>query len=142
MAEANYTQQFNKNWKLETGLKAAGKYLSSDNVFETYDNGVTRFIKDSTRSNIFTYSSNIYAAYANVAVTLQNWGASAGLRYEGTALKGSFKDTRLNMDPFSNLVPQLLISRMFAKQEQPQNRIYHTFSAAIYFLLKSNTHQQ
>ncbi len=77
--------------QLETGVKLA--YVVTQNTFNYFDilNGEDIF--NTERSNDFTYTENINAAYASYQRQLnQKWNFSLGLRVEQTNTIGELKD--------------------------------------------------
>lgn len=97
--QADYTPLFNDIWKWEAGAKLTGKNVENN----------SRYQPDAGRSAIFTYSTQIYAAYTNMSLRLKKWGFSGGLRYEKTQLDATFKNTAATIPSFNNLVPQVLV---------------------------------
>jgi outer membrane receptor for ferrienterochelin and colicin len=110
--QADYTHRLAGDWKLEAGAKLLTKNAKSESLFDVYDfdNGI--YQRDALRSNDFTYQNRIYAVYANMVMKIGKWGLSGGLRYEKTELDAVFKNQRVNVPSFDNLVPQILLNRM------------------------------
>lgn len=110
--QADYTRQLTGDWKLEAGAKFLTKNAKSESLFDVYDFDNGLYQRDARRSNDFTYQNRIYAAYANMVMKIGKWGLSGGLRYEKTELDAVFKNQRVNIPSFDNLVPQILLNRM------------------------------
>jgi outer membrane receptor for ferrienterochelin and colicin len=110
--QADYTNRFTVDWKFETGVKVSAKNAQSESLFDVYDFDSGGYQHDALRSNGFTYQNRIYAAYSNLTAKIGNWGLSGGLRYEATELRAIFKNQRVNIPSFDNLVPQVLFNRM------------------------------
>lgn len=111
--QGDYSQSFNKRWKWESGIKLTLKQLKSESRFNVYNFLDAHYIPDALRSTHFSYRSNIYALYNNLTLKLKKWGLTGGVRYERTELDAVFKEVSLRIPAFSNMVPQILVSRMF-----------------------------
>lgn len=88
---ADYSQAFwNGRGKLEGGVKAS--VSATDNRFGKYIYDFsTGQPGDMTERNDFTYSEQIYAAYANISGQFsQKWNAQAGIRGEYTIQDGNW----------------------------------------------------
>lgn len=110
--QGDYSQSFKNKLKWETGFKVTGKHLKSANSYDVFNFNDGEFHPDNSRADNFAYTSTIYALYNNLSLRLKDWGFSAGLRYEGTALNADFKNVPLNVPRFDNFVPQVLINRI------------------------------
>lgn len=86
-AKLDYTHPLQKTLKLDAGLKFS--YVNTDNLANYYnvDNGIKTI--DWTKTNHFTYTENINAAYINASKTIKKWGIQIGLRAENTNLTGN-----------------------------------------------------
>lgn len=72
--------------KLATGVKSS--YVATDNNFERYTLAGSERVLDDERSNRFVYNEAIQAAYVNYSRQWKHIQLQAGLRAEGTAMKG------------------------------------------------------
>ena len=82
----DFVLPFNKNHKMESGIKASR--VVSDNDFRFYFNNGTR-VPDPQRTNHFVFDENIYAAYLNwVGDISKKISMQAGLRAEQTQSTG------------------------------------------------------
>ncbi len=108
--QGDYSHSLNKNLKLETGAKITGKNSQSQSLFEVYDFADNNYRHDPVRSGDFKYKNRIYAGYVNMSIQLNKWGISGGLRYEKTALDAVFRNQKVNIPSFDNLVPQVLLN--------------------------------
>lgn len=111
--QGDYTQSLTNHWKWEAGSKITVKKTDNNNLYETRDPITGIYNSDSSRSADFSYKYKIYAGYINTNIEWKKWGFSAGLRYEQTRIKALFKTQSISIPSFSNLVPQLLLSRTF-----------------------------
>lgn len=103
-AKTDYVHPFNKNTKLELGLKTA--FVNTDNnVLYQRDIG-SGWTTDLQRTNHFVYKENVNAAYAILTTTVKKWEFTGGLRVENTNASGT---QRLNDSSFTrhytNLFP-------------------------------------
>ena len=114
--QGDYSQSFNNRWKWEAGIKVSGKDQNSGSLFDIYNFQEGNYIQDTSRSNNFSYRSNIYAVYNNLSLTLKKWGLTAGIRYERTDLHAIFKEGPLHVPSFDNLVPQILVNRIINEE--------------------------
>lgn len=110
--QADYSQPIMNNnkqtGKWETGVKVSQLNAQSDYV-------VTPF--DENRSGSFSYKQNVYAAYLSHETSLGKWQLRTGLRYEQTALTAFFKQDKVMIEPYKNLVPNIAVSRSFKNQD-------------------------
>jgi len=106
--KVDYLHPFNKNLKLETGIKAS--LVRTDNEVNYERNEGTGWIKDN-RSNHFVYDENINAAYAIMSGSLKKLEWAAGLRLENTQAKGHqlSNDSSFRRD-YTNLFPNAALS--------------------------------
>ncbi len=110
----DYTKQLKKqNAKIETGIKLSNVTTSND-LFATTLAG-TYMKADTSRSNLFEYKENIYAAYANFGQKIKKFEYQIGLRVENSVITGNSVDLRKtsikNPDTnYVNLFPSAFIS--------------------------------
>ncbi len=110
----DYTKQLKKiNAKIETGIKLSSVTTSND-LFATELAGT--YIKaDTSRSNLFEYKENIYAAYVNFGQKIKKFEYQVGLRAENSVVNGNSVDlrkaTKKNPDTnYVNLFPSAFVS--------------------------------
>lgn len=77
---------FNNKWKLETGAKASIVDTDNDLIFYNILNNTE--ILDTSKSNHFKYSENIFAAYGMMGREWKKLTLQVGLRGEQTIAKG------------------------------------------------------
>ncbi len=86
-AKTDYVHPFNKETKLEFGLKTS--YVKTDNRANYFEMYGGEWISDYGKTNYFDYTENINAAYVNLNKQLtKKFGVQAGLRFENTNYKG------------------------------------------------------
>ena len=95
--KADYEQPLGKG-KLGYGVKLSK--VKSDNIFEFFNVINNVEIRDTGKSNNFTYNEKVYAAYLNYNIAFdKKWSLQAGIRGEKTYSLGnlvSYKQTALN----------------------------------------------
>jgi iron complex outermembrane recepter protein len=91
--KSDYSQKFLKG-KLGLGYKLS--FVKTDNNFGFYNilAGVEEY--DTTRSNNFVYTENVYAGYVNYQRTLGKFDVQAGVRMENTDSEGDLKSATAN----------------------------------------------
>lgn len=110
----DYTKQLKKiNAKIETGIKLSN-VATSNNLYATALAG-TNMKADTSRSNLFEYKENIYAAYANFGQKIKKFEYQIGLRAENAVVTGNSVDLRKasikNPDTnYVNLFPSAFVS--------------------------------
>lgn len=115
--QIDYTHPF-KKVTLETGVKGIMRDIISDNQTRNYNSVSNIFSPIASRTYIYDYNQDVYAAYATFGFTLaKKYGIRAGARYEGTEIKGDARSVGTGAAPFSssyyNLVPSFVVSRTF-----------------------------
>lgn len=105
----DYVHPFNKEVKLETGIKSS--FVNTDNNVIYKRDTTTGWYEDAARTNHFIYKENINAAYAIFTATIKKWELTAGLRVENTVAQGdqvkddsSFKRNYTNLFPNAGLM--------------------------------------
>jgi ferric enterobactin receptor len=110
--QSDYTHPFSKKFTLEVGAKSIIRNVKSDYDYDYEFSPNLPVLPGSTNSdNLFLYDQNVYAGYAQGALTLSKWGFKAGTRYEKTDVHGDFdqNSTTFNSD-YDNLIPSATVS--------------------------------
>jgi len=119
-AKLDYAQTLGKA-KLESGVKAS--YVTTTNAanyFEVSDQGES---VDYSKTNMFDYQENIYAAYLNYSREIGKLGIQAGLRYEFTQMEGdqfgnpTRPDSSFQRD-YGSLFPTVFLSYKASQHHQ------------------------
>ena len=93
--KADYEQPIFKKSKLGYGFKVSS--VKTDNTYDFFDVLKDRVVRDTDRSNYFTYTENVYAAYVNYNTSFgKKWSLQAGLRAEQTASLGNLTSYKHN----------------------------------------------
>ncbi len=111
--QIDYVHPFGEKVKLEIGTKAVIRRINSDYKFDQLDADLDEYISDPTRTNVFDYEQDVYAAYTSFTFNLpKDIGIIAGVRYEHTGIGGEFES---QLDPFDNSydnwLPSVIISK-------------------------------
>ena len=110
--KADYVLPFNKQLKLEAGLKYAD--VESDNNFIFENQVANGWLGDPNRSNRFKYSEEVSAAYTTFSATLGKLSLQAGLRAERTHSTGTSVTMNEEIDrKYTNLFPSVFVSQNF-----------------------------
>ncbi len=75
----------NDKFTLESGLKYS--FVNNKNDLDFFDGTSGTLIPDLTKSNLFNYKENIFAAYVSSEYKWEKWEMKAGLRSETTLIK-------------------------------------------------------
>lgn len=112
--QADYLHPFSDNgiFTLESGLKMIIRKATT-RYDVTAATGQNELMPVEDRSDLFSYSQEVYAGYSMLKANLKkNWYAEAGLRLELTSFSGNIKEAATQFDnQFSNLIPSATISK-------------------------------
>ncbi|WP_367865328.1 outer membrane beta-barrel protein [Pedobacter sp. WC2423] len=111
VAKADFSHPFNKNTKLEAGLKYSAVRTDNNLVFDhLLPNG--SYNNDVKRSNHFLYNEDIAAAYVNFNKEFGDYSLQAGLRAEKTNSTGnSLTTANIVKRNYIDLFPTLFIRK-------------------------------
>jgi len=107
--KADYSLNFSKTLKMETGWKSSWVKSQSDVRFDSLK--TAGWINDPRRTNAFLYNENINAGYLSLDQSFKNLQIKAGLRAEQTRGDGSSSGTNTLIDrKYWKLFPTVFIS--------------------------------
>lgn len=86
-AKTDHTARFDKEFKLESGLKFSR--INTDNIAAYFYFDGTNWREDLGKTNHFLYTENIKAAYSNIEKKSGRWTLQGGLRFEHTDYKAN-----------------------------------------------------
>lgn len=112
--QLDYVHPFKKEGMvLEAGAKSILRDINSDYQFSIFDTEAGSYLPDPSRSNIFDYRQDVYAAYTTFAFKIgKNYGVKLGARWEQTLIDGDFASTGTSFsNNYGNLVPSITLSR-------------------------------
>lgn len=86
-AKIDLTHPFNKDWNIESGIKASAVKNDNEEIFEVKQD--EEWLIDSLKTNHFIYEENIYAGYVQLSRQFNKISVQAGLRSEWTIANGN-----------------------------------------------------
>jgi len=113
-AQVDFTKVFNKQWKLESGIKESNISKTSDIKFENYE-GTNGWISDPNYLNGFSFTENIVAAYSELRYKKKKLNTRVGLRSEMTKSDGFSKtlNKKIIDREYINLFPSAFLGYDF-----------------------------
>jgi ferric enterobactin receptor len=113
--QADYTQPFSENVKLETGAKMDIRRITSNTDAYTLNTLNSQYLYDTTQSNALVYNRQVYAGYASLSFPAFKWlDIKAGLRYERTVTSAQFFKVSDPLIPsYDTWAPSLMFSHSF-----------------------------
>ncbi len=102
-AQVDYVEPISKGTKLETGAKTVIRRIVSD----------SRFTPDNSRSNLFNYDQDVFAAYASLNFVVGKLNFITGLRYERTNINGEGEPISAFKNGYNNFLPNIAVSKSF-----------------------------
>lgn len=124
VGKIDFNHTFNKNIKLETGLKSA--LVKTDNRF-MFDTLLQKnYVNDPVRSDNFRYTESVSAAYVNLNSTFNKLSVQVGLRAENTYSNGESPTTTIKRN-YLDLFPTLFLR----EQLSPDYTIGFSYSRRI-----------
>ena len=125
--QLDYTKPISERWTMETGALYEIKDVGNDfAVFNETENG---FEPDSSFTNNFEYSQDVFGVYGTLGYEANGWGVKGGLRVENTDLRTFLTNTNeRNVQNFTNFFPSFHASykwnERFSMQTGYSRRIY------------------
>lgn len=108
--QTDYVDPITKNIKLETGLRAAIRHFSNDNLNEVYDPLTDAYVRVPNFADQYEYDDQVYAAYATFTHQFKRWGYMLGLRAESSQYTGILPESG---NTFENDYPLSLFPSAF-----------------------------
>jgi len=122
----DYTLPFQKQYKLDVGLKVAKVQSDNDYVYENNIN--EEWVNDLNKSNRFKYDEQVNASYVTLSADFEQLSIQAGLRAEQTVSEGNSVTTNeVNKKKYTDLFPSVMISQNFNED----NILSFTYSRKI-----------
>ncbi len=114
--QLNYTQQFNPDIKLETGLKSTIKDLGMSNQYDLFKTG--NWIEDVSQKNSFNYKEQVHALYFMFIGELAGFKYQTGLRFEDVVTKGTLEFTQESFtNDYTSFYPSVHLARVLGEGE-------------------------
>jgi len=131
----NYSQPFyNKVIKMETGAKVSQEKVISSSEVYLLDLSSNNYDYSTSQSNLFNYSSYIYACYLSATFKLFKYlDIIAGCRDEYTVPRANLSGSEtINLNSYNNLVPSFVISHVIDKTQAIKFSYTHRISRPKY----------
>lgn len=111
-AQVDYVHPVGKANKLEIGAKTVIRDIDSDSEYRPFDGN--DYLIDPSRSNVFFYDQDVYAAYASYNFYIGKLNFVTGLRFERTEIGGNGAlDDQNFKNSYDNYLPNIAVSRSF-----------------------------
>jgi hypothetical protein len=132
VAQLDYTKAFPKIFKMEAGLKSSFVRSDNDLLFQNLDAN-SLWQKDQGRTNSFTYSENINAAYLSGTADLGKLQVQAGLRAEQTVSDGISPSTgQTHANNYIQLFPTVFLSKTITENHSLQASLFRRINRPAY----------
>ena len=116
-AKIDYIQPLRQNARIEFGVKSSRSQTDNNLLYERFTD--TDWLVDTDRSNHFSYTEQIHAAYVNYSQSFGKLNFQAGLRGEYSISKGEQKTTsEANDSTYLDIFPSLNISYHYSDNQQ------------------------
>jgi outer membrane receptor protein involved in Fe transport len=112
--QTDYVRTLNKGAKLEAGLRAQLRSMSSTQGNYVYDPGSGQYVQVPNASVNYTNTDDVYAAYLSYSGSVKDFGYKLGLRAERSNYDAELLDTKQN---FGNSYPISLFPSVFLSQK-------------------------
>lgn len=109
----DYTNPISKRYSIETGAIYDQNIVGND--FQVLNSGLSGYVVDSSLTNNFEFSQNVFGAYSTGSYEGDRWGIKLGLRYEYTLLNTLLTTTNeANNQEYFNWFPSLHTTYKFS----------------------------
>ncbi len=112
--QSDYVKPLSTTTKLETGVRAAFRSRINTNNNYIFDYNTNSFTIIPSAASNYKSNDHVYAAYASVASSINNFSYKLGLRAESSDYNGELTDTKQS---FSNKYPVSLFPSIFLAQK-------------------------
>jgi outer membrane receptor protein involved in Fe transport len=112
--QSDYVRPFGNNGKLEAGVRAQLRSMSSNQGNYFYDPGTGQYVQVPNASVNYMNTDNVYAAYLSYGGSVKNFGYKLGLRAERSDYDAELTDTKQS---FGNSYPVSLFPSVFLSQK-------------------------
>ena len=109
-SKIDYSIPLNDKSDFEAGIKYSGVTIESGIDQFTINPDSGNEMLDASNSDEFDYDENVYAAYANYALSTEKWSVNVGLRAEQTTIEGNSRsEQQVNTQDYLELFPNASI---------------------------------
>jgi len=112
--QTDYVKPMLKSSKIEAGLRAQLRSLTSTQGNSFYDYSSGEFVEVPSASTNYNNNDNVYAAYLSYTGSIKTFSYKAGLRGESSFYRGEMTDTK---EVFTNNYPISLFPSLFLSQK-------------------------
>jgi outer membrane receptor protein involved in Fe transport len=117
--QSDYTRPFNKNNRLEAGVKIDLHKDDNINTMEDFDQATSIYRLNRQASYHYGYNDNTYAAYTTFSGKAGSFSYLAGLRYELYDFKGGLPDSNQHFNYQSpGLYPSIFLTEKLAEGQE------------------------
>ncbi|CAL1519822.1 outer membrane beta-barrel family protein [Chitinophaga sp. MM2321] len=113
-AQTDYVKPITAKMKLETGLRVSIRHTESNFNNYTFDHTKQEYVLIPGASNNYKNNDNVYAAYASISNSINNFGYKVGLRAESSNYTGELINVG---EHFKNNYPVSLFPSLFLSQK-------------------------
>ncbi|RFM27077.1 TonB-dependent receptor domain-containing protein [Deminuibacter soli] len=107
-----------KKTKLELGAKVILRNAAADYISLYRNSPQDKFTYDSSNTNRFHYSQDVWAAYFTYLFNIKKWQVKLGSRLEHTEVKGDFESQSVSLrQNYFNYIPSVYVSRKIGTQQ-------------------------
>jgi iron complex outermembrane receptor protein len=125
-AKVDFTHPFLHGWNFESGVKTSFVKNDNEEIFTVNNNN--EWVIDTSKTNHFIYSENVYAGYVQLARQFKKISVQAGLRAEVTDASGN--SVTLN-EKFDRNYLQLFPTLSVSDQINDKNALSFSYSRRI-----------
>jgi ferric enterobactin receptor len=135
--QSDFVNPISSRTKLEAGVRASLRGRENNNGNYIFDNNINAYKLIPSTSNNYTNNDNVYAAYASITSSIQNFGYKLGLRAESSNYKGELTNTG---EKFSNsypvsFFPSIFLSQKFKGEQELQFSVTRRINRPNFFQL-------
>lgn len=117
--QTDYTKPLGAKTTLEAGLRASIRERVNNNNNFIFNNSLNDYELISSAVGNYKSSDNVYAAYASLSSSINDFGYKVGLRAERSDYSGELMNTK---ETFSNKYPISLFPSVFLSQKLANNQ--------------------
>lgn len=117
--QTDYTTPLSSKTKLEAGLRASIRERVNNNNNFIFNGALNDYELITSAIGNYESKDNVYAAYASVTSSINDFGYKLGLRAERSDYSGELLSTK---ETFSNKYPISLFPSVFLSQKLPNNQ--------------------
>ena len=127
--QSDYVKPVTSKIKVEAGLRASLRRISSNNNNYIFDNATNEYVIIPSAKSNYKNNDNVYAGYVTFSNSIKDFTYKAGLRAESSNYDGELINTG---EKFSNKYPVSLFPSLFLTQKLKQNQqIQFSYSRRI-----------